>query len=506
MSLRAMIRPSRWRSASSSSAREEDAEPLAPAVVAEVVEAGRVARGVEQRRLVERDERGGRPELPPERVQLRDPLRARLAVTRPWVRRSAASTAARRRASCSRRSLGVDDGMRGRKVVAQRRRAARPRASGIGRDRVPIERYTSMPSGWPSVSIQLGTPGSSCATTNRIRAVVVDERLRHVEARLAVREVAGVEPEAMVHRPAPVVGVGDVGRDEQRLVRAELPPARAVRDRRRAALRCRSAATRRCAGSVSRARSTYVAPELDRPLDPCRPRGRARPRARTRSVRRGRNAARVDAFDRAASRRGRAPSRTGTGARGTGARRDADSIQLPSWRSGEIHSSSEPSGADVEIGERTARENTPKRPRCMSPSTSEKNAGAHAGRRCRARGTSRPGRSRRGCRRCRGSARPTAPTAPRTGGTSGLVVSANSTSAWTAITSWRGRCRVHSARSAPEAGNGSSARRAPTSPSRSQNARQTPATSKPSSIIPTSFQAAGAPGFRPASERAPSAA
>jgi hypothetical protein len=52
--------------------------------------------------------------------------------------------------------------------------------------------------------------------------------LLHVEARLAVREVAGVEAEAVVHRPTPIVRVGEVGRDEPSLggsgaVRRDVP-------------------------------------------------------------------------------------------------------------------------------------------------------------------------------------------------------------------------------------------------------------------------------------------
>ncbi len=134
ISLRAMIRPSRWRSASSSSARTKMPNgPRRQRVVAEVVETGRGARRVEQRLLVERDERGRRSELTPERVELGRPTADAACGDHDHASDVArASTAARRRASCSRRSLGVDDGMRRRKVLAQRRRAARrsPRAPG----------------------------------------------------------------------------------------------------------------------------------------------------------------------------------------------------------------------------------------------------------------------------------------------------------------------------------------------------------------------------------------
>ena len=51
---------------------------LAPAVVAEVVEAGGGTRGGEQRRLVEGYERGRRAELASEGVELGDPLRPRI--------------------------------------------------------------------------------------------------------------------------------------------------------------------------------------------------------------------------------------------------------------------------------------------------------------------------------------------------------------------------------------------------------------------------------------------
>ena len=50
-----------------------------------------------------------------------------------------------------------------------------------------------------------------------------------------------------------------------------------------------------------------------------------------------------------------------------------DSIQLRSWRSGEIHNSSEPS-APTSRSASARSENTPYRPRCMSPSTSENSA------------------------------------------------------------------------------------------------------------------------------------
>ncbi len=65
-------------------------------------------------------------------------------------------------------------------------------------------------------------------------AVVVDVDLAGVEAGLSVGERTGVEPVPGVDRPPPVVGVGNVGRDHERLVVGEIPPPGAVGDARRA--------------------------------------------------------------------------------------------------------------------------------------------------------------------------------------------------------------------------------------------------------------------------------
>ena len=93
-----------------------------------------------------------------------------------------------------------------------------------------------------------------------------------------------------------------------------------------------------------------------------------------------------------------------------------DVIQLPSWRSGEIHISTVPSAATSRSAS-VHSANTPYLPRCMSPSTSEKSAArTPATLPVTPIGRGRD-RSARACRRCRDSARPTAPTVPRSGGT-----------------------------------------------------------------------------------------
>ena len=458
ISLRARMRPSRCRSASSSSARRKMRERLAPA------RRRRSRRGRSPSRAASSSDASssatsaaGDPSWRPNAFSSRDPFRARLR--RPHHASDVAGEhrgAPRAPAARAARSASTI-GMRGRKVLARRRRAARPRTSGVGRDRVPIERYTSIPSGWPSVSIQLGTPGSSCATTSRIRPSSSTNGLRHVQARLAVGEVAGVEPVAMVHGPAPVVGVGDVGRDEQAPRRAELPPARAVRDRSAHRPSACPAARPRCAGAMSRARSTYVHQySIDRstqvaarssasPSSAPVTRAGGTPRVSTRSM--------VSVAARSCSqsqRYWRTRNRRASG---------CDAIQLRSWRSGEIQSSNDPSGptsrsSSVHLGEHAVTAE-------VHVAVDEREErGAHAGDIARSRDTSRRDRSRHACRRCRDSGRPTAPTALRNGGTMGLAGSANSSSPCSAITSWRVRCRRLAACSSPDSGNGAARARA----------------------------------------------
>ena len=271
MSLRAMMRPSRWRSASSSSARRNTPQAFAPAVVvAEVVEPGRCTRG---RRAATSSssahERGRRSELAPERVELLDPLRTRLR------RPDHASDVARehggapaRQLLAPRRSASTTGCARGkvRADVGERHDAA-PRAPGANACRSSGTRACPRAgprcrSSWERRDRRPRRRGAPARRRRRTPASCSGSS----GGSRSRRSRAGTGGA----RSSPSSRRRGVGRDDERLVRVRAPtiprrtrssgaPPFGVRRRRRP----------RCA-AASPAPARRSAPELDRPLDPGR--------------------------------------------------------------------------------------------------------------------------------------------------------------------------------------------------------------------------------------------